>query len=98
MSPDFLAQEHLGRLLGSDVLVIAIPAPNNGTQIAHFLNPCPATNSYAVEPDPCAIKKFTSSILDELARLFEIAVGASDAEVRIRRQHRAIDTWATQYR
>jgi len=70
----------LVRLLGTRTPVILEVGANDGSHTLAFLELFRWARIYAFEPDPRAAKKFKSRVLNSGVTLFEMAIGANDAE------------------
>ena len=75
-----LGGDELVRLIGRPDPVILDIGCNDGSQSNWFLELFAGARVYAFEPDPRAAKAFRGKVRSERAKLFELAIAASDGQ------------------
>ena len=72
--------QSIHQLVGADARVILEIGAHHGSHTAAFLKTFTSATIYAFEPDPRAIKKFSTNISSPRVHLFKMAIGAIDGE------------------
>lgn len=78
LTPGEFDPDSLPELLGKDNPVILDIGCNDGSHTQRFLSLFKEARVYSFEPDPRAQARFRQQVTDERARLFEVAIAATD--------------------